>query len=209
MNSTWLAFLTLLLVVLIAVAAGAQQVEAQKALEISALKARVDEVTEIALDMQEQRDEALVTSDELIVKMDKLNAEIAGLRNDLHNQNNVADYRQQEMDRLVKENEELRAQLHNLQARNGELEAQVANQPQGTIPVTADDANELCLPVQTQNLPGQLGLGLAVLVGVAALGSGGYLYFHHDPNRKYPVKMTKEQIKEYARYQRERGNQAG
>lgn len=209
MNSTWLAFLTLLLVVLIAVAAGAQQIEAQKALEISTLKARVDEVTEIALDMQEQRDEALVTRDEGIVKMDKLNAEIAGLRNDLHNQNNVADYRQQEMDRLVKENEELRAQLHNVQVRNGELEAQVANQPQGTIPVTADDANELCLPVRTQNLPGQLGLGLAVLVGVAALGSGGYLYFHHDPNRKYPVKMTKEQIKEYARYQRERGNQAG
>lgn len=209
MNNTWLAFLTLLLVVLVAVAMGAKQMEAQQAQEISLLKAQVDEVTRIALDMQEQRDQALVARDELIVKVDGANAEIAALRNDLHNQNNVADNRQQEIDRLVKETEELRALLQNLQARNVELEIQVANQPQGIIPVTNDDANELCLPVRTQNLPGQLGLGLAVLVGMAALGSGGYLYFHHDPNRKYPVKMTKEQIKEYARYQRERGNQAG
>jgi cell division protein FtsB len=214
MNNTWLAFTALLLVVLIAVAVGAQQMDAQRLQEISQLKAKNEDFTRIALELQEQRDQALVDRDEAVGKVDGLVAENAMLREDLRNQNSVADNRQQEIDRLVNEKQAL-------QTRNMEIETQIANLTQSPLPVTGNrntvteqagivaETNGICLQVRTQSLPEQLGLGIAVLVGLAALGSGGYLYFRHDPNRKYPVKMTREQIKEYARYQRERGNQAG
>ena len=220
MNGTWLAFMTLLIVALIAVAMGAQQIEAQQAQEINQLVAQRDVAVKVALEANKQRDNAFLARDEAIAKWDGLNAEISALQNDLHDVQMVADNRQQEIDRLVREANELHAQVQNLKAQNLELEAQFANQPQGPMPVTGyqeaasknscttAETNGVCLPVQSKNLTTQLGIGLALLIGMAALGSGGYLYYRHDPERKYSVKMTKDQIREYARYKHERGNRA-
>ncbi len=227
MNGTWLAFFTLLMVVLIAVAVGAQQMEAQQAQQISALMSQRDTTVNVALEAKEQRDAALKVRDEAVTKLDGLNAQIAALQGDLQKTaldlqtaHSEAETRQMEIDRLAKEASDLRAQMTGLQVRYGALEAQYVKLQQDTpqIPVVGGkntkteiaerNSKAICLPVQADKLPNQLGLGLAVLVGMAALGSGGYIYYRHDPSRKYAVRMTKEQIREYARYQRERGNRA-
>jgi FtsZ-binding cell division protein ZapB len=228
MNGTWLAFFTLILVVLIAVTVGAQQMEAQSALEKTQLMGERDEAVNIALEAKDQRAVAFKARDEAVARVDGLNAEIASLKGEnqrvmegLKNAQSAAESMQKENERLVKEANAQRAQMMDLQSKYTALEAEYTqSQPAGQIAVTGNDrpvaknagiaaeqAN--CLPIQTTALPGQLGLGLAILVGMAALGSGGYIYYRHDPTRKYAVKMTKEQIRDYARYQRERGNRAG
>lgn len=211
MNSTWLAFVTLLLAALIAVAIGAQQIEAQQAAEISRLAEQRDAAERAALDAREQIESAIKARDEALAKVDNLTKEIAGLQDDLLGVQSMSTIRQEEITRLIQQASELQGQILVLQARNQELEAQVAGLPQGSVPVTGtNDADTVTHDTNftkaiSRGLPRQLGLGLGVLIGMAAIGSGGYLYYHYDPNRKYSVKMTREQIKDYARYQRERG----
>ncbi len=220
MNGTWLAFFTLMLVVLIAVAAGAQQIQAQQAREISDLMAQRETTVSVALEAKEQRDAAVKARDEAVAKMNGLNDRIASLQADLQQTQTLADSRQQEIDRLVSEANTLQAQVQDLQAKNVALEAQYAKllQEAPQIPVAGSgnassgnpesSAGSIRLPISAGELPNQLGLGLAILIGMAALGSGGYIYYHHDPNRKVSVKMTRDQIHEYAQYQRERANRA-
>lgn len=215
MNSTWLAFVTLLLAALIAVAIGAQQIEAQQASEISRLAEQRDAAERAALDAREQIESAMKARDEALAKVDNLTKEIAGLQDDLRGVQSMSTIRQEEIARLIQQASELQGQILVLQARNQELEAQVAGLPQGSVPVTGtNDTDSVAQDTNfakaiSRSLPRQLGLGLGVLIGMAAIGSGGYLYYHYDPNRKYSVKMTREQIKDYARYQRERGYRMG
>ncbi len=211
MNSTWLAFVTLLLAALIAVAIGAQQIEAQQAAEISRLAEQRDAAERAALDAREQIESAIKARDEALAKVDNLTKEIASLQDDLLGVQSMSTIRQEEIARLIQQASELQGQILVLQARNQELEAQVAGLPQGSVPVTGTNDTDTVrhdtnfTKAISRGLPRQLGLGLGVLIGMAAIGSGGYLYYHYDPNRKYSVKMTREQIKDYARYQRERG----
>jgi hypothetical protein len=227
MNGTWLAFFTLIMIVLIAVAVGSQQMEAQKDLQISQLMSSRDEAVNIALEAKHQREVAFKVRDEAVAKVDGLNAKIAEQQGmldqvslELQNEKASAANSQEENKRLQAEANALRTQVSDLQTKYTALDAAYTQfRKEAQIVVTGNESavteesgsaveQTYSLPVQMTDLPGQLGLGLAILGGMAALGSGGYIYYRQDPSRKYTVKMTKEQIRDYARYQRERGNKA-
>ena len=65
-------------------------------------------------------------------------------------------------------------------------------------------AAEICLVSQSW-LKGRLITIMAVFMGVVVVGGGSLAVFRADAKRKFTVRMTREQLDDYIRYQRGRG----
>jgi hypothetical protein len=224
MNGTGLFLVALLIVVLIAVAFGSSQIQADLTSQIAQITSQRDTTLQLALEAKGQRDAAFqerdvafTDRDKAIAELAKANGRIASLEvdlnktaQDLSSTQRTAEVQRMELKRLQNQIIALQSTLEQAQVDvpsvpvTGGVTSWLANLPQ----VAENSQKAIRRPVQASMFYNQLGIGLAVLIGMMVLGSGGFIVYRHDPNRKYTVKMTKDQIREYARYQRERGNQA-
>ncbi len=184
MNTPLLVILGILLVVLMAVTAGAADINEQASAQI----ARIEQDLRAA---QELRDAAVREVASLKSAVVERDAQIAQLQD-----------RYNALDAHVRE---LNAIIVGLQ--DDLAVAQVQQSPQ--IPVTGEGASPqmtgpLCLVTRAAVMQGSGSL-LAVLTGVVALGGGG-LAAYRAGDRKVTVRMTRSQLQDYIRYQREAGN---
>jgi hypothetical protein len=217
MNGTGLFVVTILIAVLIAVAFGGSQIQADLNNQITQMTDQRDITLQEALEAKGQRDTAVQDRDVAVAALDTATGRIAELETaqnkialDLTSSQKTVEEQRREIDQLKNEKIALQTKLDQAQA-SVVLPGVPDTGGQVTVPQVAETTGTaekaICLPVRADNLPNQLGTGLALLIGMVALGSGGYIFSRSDSTRKYAVKMTKEQIRDYARYQRERGNQ--
>ncbi|RPJ43859.1 MAG: hypothetical protein EHM21_10935 [Chloroflexi bacterium] len=222
MNGTALVLVTLLIAVLIAVGLGSTQMQANLENQVAQMTSQRDTTLQVALEAKGQRDNAIqdreaanAARDAAVTALNQANERIAALEaeqkkiaQDLSNAQGAVSEQSRIIESLRNEKVALQAQLEQALAAGPVLVP--ATGEQVAPPQAAESSeNTICLPVRADTLPNQLGIGLAVLAGMMALGSGGYIVYRHDPNRKYTITMSKDQLREYARYQRERGNRIG
>jgi uncharacterized protein (DUF3084 family) len=208
MNGSGLIVSAILVAVLIAVATGASQIQGDLIIKIEAITTQRDVVLQEALEAKGQRDVAITERENLKVKLAEaegrvtaLEAEKSELTQELNRAQQAINSQNQEITRLQTESVALKNMVDQAKAapQNPSMDEQ-------NSPSQSSTNSEMVTALLSESNP--LGIGLAVLIGMMALGSGGYIVYHHDSNRKYTVKMTREQIRDFARYQRVQGNRA-
>lgn len=192
MNTPMVILVGILLVVLMAVTAGAADINEQAGARISTMEQEL----KAALEM---RDAAV--------------REVAALKADVVN-------REQDLAKLQERYDALDAHVRELDGIIVGLQDQLAvaqSQQAPQIPITGGEgsqpsASQVCLVSRaaleqaSESLAG--GSLWIVMAGVFALGGGGYAVVHHSErgDRKVTVRMTRSQLQEYIRYQRQAGN---
>lgn len=192
MNTPMVILVGILLVVLMAVTAGAADINVQAGARISTMEQEL----KAALEM---RDAAV--------------REVAALKADVVN-------REQDLAKLQARYDALDAHVRELDGIIVGLQDQLAvaqSQQAPQIPITGGEgatpsASQVCLVSRaaleqaSESLAG--GSLWIVMAGVFALGGGGYAVVHHSErgDRKVTVRMTRSQLQEYIRYQRQAGN---
>lgn len=84
-----------------------------------------------------------------------------------------------------------------------------ANNPIATTGNINNGQKALCVIVPTGETAIPWALSVALGMGVMMMVGGvGYALYSQDPNRKYTLRLTRDQMKEFARWQRERGKRA-
>lgn len=217
MNAGGLILSAILITVLIAVAVGATQMESNRNSEFAKLMQQRDQAVSIAQEAVSQRDvaaralreeKARTVADQEALR--KRNSENQALAQDLAEAKMIVSQRESAINQAKDENAILRVRLDQLQAQHDRLVKaySAANNRLGQqaivpIPATGNNSNmdAACLAT-AGGLSKLLSTGLAILIGMVALSSGGMAFYHHDPNRKVTIKMTRKQAEEYARYQR-------
>jgi len=187
MNATGLGLAALLIVVLFAVVLGAQQLQDQQAIEIAQLMKDRDSALTLAHEATAQRDVALAQIEPARERVAALEAEneekeaqIAALSGDLT-------AAREDLAALQKSYTEILSQA------NEEI-IPVTSQPQENTVRLQDLMNDETFPWTAA--------GAGLLAGVMALSGGGYLVSRIENNRRVTVQMTREQLREYIRYQR-------
>jgi len=187
MNATGLGLAALLIVVLFAVVLGAQQLQDQQAIEIAQLMKDRDSALTLAHEATAQRDVALAQLEPARERVAALEAEneekeaqIAALSGDLT-------AAREDLAALQKSYTEILSQA------NEEI-IPVTSQPQENTVRLQDLMNDETFPWTAA--------GAGLLAGVMALSGGGYLVSRIENNRRVTVHMTREQLREYIRYQR-------
>jgi len=187
MNATGLGLAALLIVVLFAVVLGAQQLQDQQAIEIAQLMKDRDSALTLAHEATAQRDVALAQIEPARERVAALEAEneekeaqIAALSGDLT-------AAREDLAALQKSYTEILSQA------NEEI-IPVTSQPQENTGRLQDLMNDETFPWTAA--------GAGLLAGVMALSGGGYLVSRIENNRRVTVQMTREQLREYIRYQR-------
>jgi seryl-tRNA synthetase len=187
MNATGLGLAALLIVVLFAVVLGAQQLQDQQAIEIAQLMKDRDSALTLAHEATAQRDVALAQIEPARERVAALEAEneekeaqIAALSGDLT-------AAREDLAALQKSYTEILSQA------NEEI-IPVTSQPQENTVRLQDLMNDETFPWTAA--------GAGLLAGVMALSGGGYLVSRIENNRRVTVHMTREQLREYIRYQR-------
>jgi len=187
MNATGLGLAALLIVVLFAVVLGAQQLQDQQAIEIAQLMKDRDSALTLAHEATAQRDVALAQIEPARERVAALEAEneekeaqIAALSGDLTAaREDLAALQKSYTEMLSQANEEI---------------IPVTSQPQENTVRLQDLMNDETFPWTAA--------GAGLLAGVMALSGGGYLVSRIENNRRVTVHMTREQLREYIRYQR-------
>ena len=187
MNATGLGLAALLIVVLFAVVLGAQQLQDQQAIEIAQLMKDRDSALTLAHEATAQRDVALAQIEPARERVAALEAEneekeaqIAALSGDLTAaREDLAALQKSYTEMLSQANEEI---------------IPVTSQPQENTVRLQDLMNDETFPWTAA--------GAGLLAGVMALSGGGYLVSRIENNRRVTVQMTREQLREYIRYQR-------
>lgn len=184
MNTPMVILVGILLVVLMAVTAGAADINEQAGARI----ATMEQELKAALEM---RDAAV--------------REVAVLKADVVN-------REQDLAKLQERYNALDGHVRELDSIIVGLQDQLAvaqSQQAPQIPITGGEgatqsASQFCLVSRAalENAGGSLWM---VMAGVVALGGGGYAAARHS-DRKVSVRMTRSQLQEYIRYQRQAGN---
>ena len=186
MNATGLGLTAILLVVLLAVVPGAQQMQDQQTGEIARLMQDRDSALILAQDATIQRDAAiadLAPARERVVALEaeivKKDAEIAYLAGDL------------------------KAAQQEIVSLQTTYEAVINSDQTVNIPVTGSDQEECVnLPNITSHKSWPWAAGAGLMMGMVFLSGGGYLLYRIETNRRVTVHMTRDQLKEYIRYRR-------
>lgn len=188
MNATGLGLAALLIVVLFAVVLGAQQLQDQQANEIAQLMTDRDNALILAHEATSQRDAALAQLEParervaaLEAENEKKDAQIASISGDLT-------AARQDLATLQKSYTEVVSQA------NEEL-IPVTSQTQGDTTIRSTNL------IDSETFP-WTAAGAGLLTGVMALSGGGYLVSRIENNHRVTVHMTREQLREYIRYQR-------
>jgi hypothetical protein len=187
MNATGLGLAALLIVVLFAVVLGAQQLQDQQAIEIAQLMKDRDSALTLAHEATAQRDVALAQLEPARERVAALEAEneekeaqIAALSGDLTAaREDLAALQKSYTEMLSQANEEIIPVTSQTQENTVHLQGLMNNE---TFPWTA--------------------AGAGLLAGVMALSGGGYLVSRIENNHRVTVHMTREQLRDYIRYQR-------
>jgi hypothetical protein len=204
MNGTGLGLAAILLIVLFAVSLGAQQMDDQKAGLIA--------------DMQNQRQALIDTAEEALAQRDGEVARAAALENEnaglilaLQGKDNQIAGKDAEIARLNAEIERQAAEIALLKVvpATGQPETYGAPaDPGAATGVVASKSTTRAGLVMPAGVWGRLVVLGAILMGIAVIGLGGFAVFRGGANRRLStVRMTRDQLKEYLRYQRERGKQ--
>lgn len=227
MKASVLLVVMILIVTLFAVAVSAEQAQTTRTDEYRNMAAQRDQAVRLAIAAKEQRDGAYLETNQqksrvgdLENGLQKTTDEKNALAGKLDQANKVAGERQSQIVMMQGQIKVLEAENTNLRASNQQLQANVRAAKDNMIPPSGGSSAPAAAAAPAKDgrimllsLAGgkkvQLMVGLAVLFGMVMLSSGGYVAYRSDANRKVSVKMTPDQIKEFARYQRERGRNAG
>lgn len=188
MNASGLGLITILIIVLFAVVLGAQQLQDQQAGEIARLMQDRDNALLLAQEVTGQRDVALAQLEPTRQRVAALETEIAKKDAQLESLSGDLKAAQQQIAGLQKRYDEAVVQL------NEGL----------SVPVTGRvDDEKFCLPDVASEEPFPWTVAAAGLVaGMVFLSGGGYLIYRIEANRRVTVHLTREQLRDYIRYQR-------
>jgi hypothetical protein len=186
MNATGLGLTAILLMVLLAVVFGAQQMQDQQTNEIARLMQDRDNALSLAQDAAVQRDAAVAELAPARQRMAALEAEIVKKDSELASLAGELNAAQQTIASLQKNNE-----------------AVASSEETYVIPVTANHQDEgAYLPELNNRSSWPWAAGAGLLACMVFLSGGGYLIYRIEVNRRVTVQMTREQLNSYIRYQR-------
>lgn len=187
MNATGLGLVTILIIVLFAVVLGAQQLQDQQASEIARLMQDRDNALLLAQEATGQRDLAIAQLEPARQRVAVLEAEIAKKEAQMASLSGDLNTARQDIAALQKNYDEAIAQLE-----------------EGlSIPVTGQNqSGTICLPDMDADKSSSWPMTAGLLAGMVFLSGGGYLIYRIEASRRITVHMTREQLREYIRYQR-------
>lgn len=185
---------------------------------VTKLESTVQQMSDQRVDTMAIAGEARNQRDTAVAQLEDAQHKLAEAQDSLNKKTAEAENLAKERDAALKSAEEYQKESALLKEETAALQAKVdqltvqynqLSSKYAALQQAPDKSQDKSIPVTSLPKSNPLGTSLIVMMGMVLLGSGGFIVYRMEENSKVSVRMTRDQIHDYARYQRERGNRAG